>query len=151
YITAGKELFVPTLEQLKGNSDEQPAVVLLENGMKVVKDAKVFVGVAKMFKKISFVFAILPIVLLLLTMVFFLLALKPTLTQIIKLPAMAASGAAGVGKDVVKASMRRVGTEFIATLCTIGVLFGITLISAFVLGRIVSPAIDALLSYFAMA
>jgi hypothetical protein len=151
YVTAGKELFVPTLEQLKGNSDEQPAVVLLENGMRVVKDAKVFVGVAKMFKKISFIFAILPIVLLCVTMLFFLLALRPTLTQIIKLPAMAASGAAGVGKDVVKTSMRRVGTEFIATLCTIGVLFGITLVSAFVLGRVVNPAIDALLSYFAMA
>jgi hypothetical protein len=151
YITTGKELFVPTLEQMKGNSDEQPAVLLLENGVKVAKDAKVFITVAKMFKKISFIFAVIPIVLLAVTMIFFLLALRPTLTQIVKLPAMAAQGAANAGKDVVRDSMRRVGTEFIATLATIGVLFGITLVSAFVLGRVVGPAIDTLLGYFSEA
>jgi hypothetical protein len=152
YITMGKELFVPTLEQLKDNTEgEQPAVLLLENGMKIVKDAKVFVSVAKMFKKISFVFEILPIVLLLVTMVFFLLALRPTLTQIVKLPAMAASGAAGVGRDVVRKSLRRVGTEFLATLCTIGVLFAITVLSAFVLGRVVGPTLDTLLGYFSLS
>ena len=150
FITTGKELFVPTLEQMKGNSDEQPAVLLIENGMRIVKDAKVFMSIAKMFKKISFVFEVLPIVLLGVTLILFLLALKPTLIEIIKLPSLVAEGKA-LGRDVVKGAMRRVGSEFVATLCTIGVLFLITLVSAFVLGRVVQPAIDALLGYFSLA
>ena len=148
YVTTGKELFVPTLEQIKANPDEQPAVLLLENGTKVVKDAMVFVRVANVFKKVSFVFEIVPLVLLVVTLLLFLLALRPTLTEIIKLPALAAQGAYGVGRDVIKRSLRRVGTELVATVCTIGVLFAITLVSSFVLGRVVGPALETLLGYF---
>jgi hypothetical protein len=148
YITTGKELFVPTLEQIKANPDEQPAVLLLENGTKVVKDATVFVRVANLFKKVSFVFEIVPLVLLAMTLLLFLLALRPTLTEIIKLPALAAQGAYGAGREVVKRSLKRVGTELVATVCTIGVLFAITLVTSFVLGRVVAPALDTLLGYF---
>ena len=42
--TMGKELFVPTLDQLRGETDEQPTVALLANGTRLIKDAKVFVG-----------------------------------------------------------------------------------------------------------
>jgi hypothetical protein len=151
YIVMGKELFVPTLMQLQGNSDEQPSALILENGMKIVKDAKVFVSIAKMFKKIDFIFGILPIVLFALTMVLFGLAIRPTLTEIIKLPMRAASGQAGAGRDVTKRAMLRVWGELLATICTIGVLAALTLISAFILGQIVGPALDALLGYFALA
>jgi len=86
------------------------------------------------------------------TMLFFLLALKPTLLEIIKLPATAAAGTGGnVGRDVVAKSMKRVVGELKATVCTVGVLVVITLISSFVLGRVVGPAIDSLLGYFAMS
>ncbi|HEV7559727.1 MAG TPA: hypothetical protein VGO00_29825, partial [Kofleriaceae bacterium] len=136
------------LEQIKANPDEQPAVLLLENGTKVVKDATVFVRVANLFKQVSFVFEILPLVLLGVTLLLFLLALRPTLTEIIKLPALAAQGAYGVGREVVRRSLRRVGTELVATVCTIGVLFAITLVSSFVLGRVVAPALETLLGYF---
>src|SRR5437870_13694710 len=71
YIVMGKELFAPTLEQLKGNSDEQPSVVILENGQRLIKDAKVFVSIAHMFKKIDFIFKLLPIVLFGMTMILF--------------------------------------------------------------------------------
>jgi hypothetical protein len=47
--------------------------------------------------------------------------------------------------------MRRVWGELLATLCTIGVLTVLTLLSAFVLGKIVGPALDALLDYFSRA
>lgn len=52
-LTTGKELFAPTLARLQGNGDDQPAVVLFENGQRVVKDAQVFVTVAKTFKKLD--------------------------------------------------------------------------------------------------
>lgn len=91
YIVMGKELFLPTIEQFRNAPDEQPSVALLGNGIKVVQDAKVFLSIAKMFKKVDFIFKMLPVILTLLTLVLFVLAIRPTLTQIIKLPAMAAS------------------------------------------------------------
>jgi hypothetical protein len=151
YITMGRELFMPTLRALEGNSDEQPAVLILQNGQKVIKKAQVFVAMAKTFKSVSWVFGYISIILFLLTMVLFAKAIKPTLTEIIKLPARAAAGHAGVGRDVTKQAMRRIWGEMLASICTIGVLVGITLLSAFVLGQVIVPAIDTLLTYFSLA
>ncbi len=149
YAIMGKELFAPTLEQLRGG-DEQPSVVLLANGQKVVKDAMVFVSVAKIFKRISFIFEVLPIILMFVTMLLFVLAIRPTLMEIIRLPQTAAAGNANAGRDVVASALRRVKGELFATLCTIGVLIVMTVLSGFVLGEVVAPAIDALIYYFSM-
>lgn len=151
FITMGKELFVPTLEQLQGSSDEQPSVLLLENGKKIVKQANVFISIAKMFKKLDFIFKVLPIILFAVTMILFGLAIKPTLTEIVKLPMRAAAGEAGVAREVTANAVRRVLGEFKAALCTIGVLAVMTLLSGFVLGKVATPALFALLSYFAAA
>lgn len=148
YLVMGKELFLPTIEQMRNDPEEQPAVQLLNNGIKIVQDAKVFLSLAKMFKKVDFVFSILPIVLTILTLVLFVLAIRPTLTAIIKLPAMAATGTGGVGKEVVANSLRRVKGELLASICTIAVLVVLTLISSIVLGQIVKPALAAFLTYF---
>jgi len=150
YIVMGKELFLPTIEQFRNNPDEQPSVALLGNGIKIVQDAKVFLSIAKMFKKVDFVFKALPVILTLLTLVLFVLAIRPTLAQIIKLPAMAASGQAGVGKEVVANSMKRVRGEMLASLAVIGFLVVLTLLSGGVLGQIVKPALDAFLTYFSL-
>ncbi|MDX2090282.1 MAG: hypothetical protein SFX73_20650 [Kofleriaceae bacterium] len=150
YLVMGKELFLPTIEQMRNNPDEQPAVQLLENGLKVVEDAKVFLSIAKMFKKVDFIFGLLPIVLTLVTLILFVLAIRPTLTEIVKLPMRAAAGEGGVGREVVASSMKRVKGELLATLCTVGVLTVLTIISALVLGQIVKPALASLLSYFSL-
>ena len=150
YLVMGKELFLPTIEQMRNDPEEQPAVQLLNNGIKIVQDAKVFLAVAKMFKKVDFVFGILPIVLTLMTLILFMLAIRPTLTEIIKLPAMAAEGTGGVGKEVVANCLRRVRGELLASVCTIAVLVVLTLISSVVLGQIVKPALDSFLSYFSL-
>jgi hypothetical protein len=149
YAIMGKELFGPALEQLKSQPDE-PVSIILENGTKVVKDAKVFLSIAKMFKKIKFLLDYLPIILFLITMALFFKAIWPTLREIIQLPARAAEGAV-TGGDVVKRAMGRVVGELKATLCTIGVLAVLTLISSMVLSEIVGPAIAALLDYFSLA
>ena len=151
YAVLGKELFAPTLEQLRGNSDEQPATVLIANGQKIVKDAKVFITIAKAFKQISFIFGYLPIILTVVTLVLFGLAIRPTLTEIVKMPVRAASGEAGVGREVMSQSIRRVIGEFKAAAGTIGVLVVITMLAGFILGRICGPALDALINYFSAA
>ena len=149
FIVMGKELFLPTIEQMRNAPDEQPSVQLLQNGVKIVQDAKVFLSIAKMVKKVDFIFGILPIVLTLLTLVLFVLAIRPTLTEIIKLPMRAASGESG-GKEVVGNAMKRVKGELIASVCTIGVLVVLTVVSSWVLGQIVKPALDAFLTYFSL-
>jgi hypothetical protein len=151
YIIVGKELFAPTLEQLKGNSDEQPAATLLANGQKIIGDGKVFLSMAKMFKSVDWLFAFLPIVLLGVTLLLFVLAIRPTLIEIIKLPTRVAAGDASAGRDVMRSSMRRVVGELWATVCTVAILTVLTLMSAFVLGQIVGPALDALLAYFSLS
>jgi hypothetical protein len=150
YIITGKELFGPTLEQMRNHPDEQPSVLLLENGRRLVKDAQVFLTIKKAITSVDFIFSALPIILMLVTMILFILAIRPTLTEIVKLPATAAAGAGGVGRggDVVAKSLRRVKGEMLASLCTLGVLAVITLVSAFVLGKTVQPALEAFLFYF---
>jgi hypothetical protein len=152
YIITGKELFAPTLEAMRKNPDEQPSVMILENGLKIVQDAKVFLTIKNMIKKVDFIFGMIPIVLTLVTLILFVLAIKPTLIEIVKLPAAAASGAsATAGQDIVKKSVSRVIGEIKATIGTIGVLILLTLLSSFVLGRTVQPALGAFLDYFANA
>lgn len=151
YLVTGREIFAPTLEQLDGKSDAQPAAVLIANGQKVVEKASVFKTVAGWFQKISFVFGALPIVLLAVTMVLFVLAIKPTLLEIIRLPAVAAAGAAGATTGVVGRAMKRVGGELVATLCTLAVLLVLTLVAGFVMGRVCEPMLDTLITCFARA
>ncbi len=146
YSTLGRELVVPTLMQIDGNSDEQPAALLIENGTKIVNDAKIFTSVSRMVKKLDGAFAALPLVLFLVTMVLCVLAIRPTLTELVKLPMRAAAGQAAQ-----KHAMTRVRGEVLATLCTIGVLTALTFASTFILGRIVQPALDVLLGYFSLA
>ena len=151
YLITGRELIAPTLESLDGKSDEQPAAILIANGQKIVEKASVFKSVAGMFKKVSFIFGVLPIVLLSVTMILFVLAIKPTLLEIINLPATAAAGAAGASSGVVGRAMRRVGGELVATLCTLVVLVVLSLIAGFVMGRVLEPMIDTLITCFARA
>ena len=152
YLDLGKQLFAPTLNGLQNDGDEQPAAVLLENGKKLIKDGGVFVSIANAFKKLDIVFAILPTILLLVTMILFVVAIKPTLVEIVKLPMTAGAGGGepGVGRGVVTRALRRVGGELLATLCTLGVLVVLTLLAGTILGRVVGPALDALIGYFTL-
>jgi hypothetical protein len=150
YLITGREVFAPTLEALNGKSDDQPAAVLIANGQKVVEKASVFKTVAGWFQKVSFVFGALPIVLLAVTMILFVVAIKPTLFEIIRLPATAAAGTGAAG-GVVGRAMRRVGGELLATLCTLGVLLVLTLLAGFVMGRVCEPMLDTLITCFARA
>ena len=145
----GGTLIGPTLYELQ-NSDEQPAALLMENGKKLIKDANVFVSIGRMFKQLDVVFSMLPIVLLLVTMVLFVISIKPTLIEIIRLPSAVASGAAS-GRDVIHSALRRVGGEILVALCTVAVLFALTLLSGAILGYIVKPAVYSIIEFFGTA
>ncbi len=151
FIVTGKELFAPTLEQLARGVDEQPTALLLDNGRKIIEDARVFTDIAALFKRVDWLFGVIPILLLIVTMALFVRSVIPTLVAIVRLPAQAAAGAQAAGEAVVKGSMRRVGGEFLATICTVGLLFLLTLISASILGAVVKPALQSLLSYFSLS
>jgi hypothetical protein len=150
YAVFGKELYGPSLREMRERPDEQPEDLLLKNGLKVVEDAKVFLSIYKMKKKINWVFSMIPVILIIVTLLLFVIAIKPTLVEIVKMPAQVASGTAGgsAGKDMMKKSMARVIGELKATVCTIGVLVVITLIAGFVLGKATRPAMAAFLEYF---
>jgi hypothetical protein len=151
YLPLAKDLFGPTMYQLQGGgAAEQPAVALIENGQRLIEDAKVFTSVARAFEKIDFVFAALPIVLLAVTLILFVLAIRPTLTEIIKMPSLVAAGDAGAGKAAVKNAGRRVVGEVAATLATVGVLVVLSLIATVILGKLLLPALDLLIQYFAV-
>ncbi len=149
YLSMGKELFAPTILQMREHPDKSPPVIILENGTRLVKKAQVFLTIAKMVKSVNWIFGMIPIILTILTLVLFVLAIRPTLMEIIKMPAQVAAGNAASGKDVVKKSGMRVVGELKATLCTIGVLAVLTVLSAIVLGVTVKPAMAAFLEYFA--
>lgn len=151
FVVTGKELFAPTLEQLARGDVEQPTALLLANGRKIVQEASVFTDIAAMFKRVDWIFGVIPIVLLAVTMLLFVRSVLPTLVAIVKLPAQAAAGAQQAGQAVVRGSMRRVRGEFSATVCTVGLLFLLTLISASILGAVVKPALQSLLSYFSLS
>jgi len=149
YLVMGKELFAPTLKEMREHPDKQPVEIILENGQRVLKDAEVFLSIKNMIKKVDWVFGMIPIILTIVTLLLFVLAIRPTLMEIIKMPAQAAAGNAAAGKDIVKKSGMRVIGELKATICTIGVLVVLTLLSATVLGTMVRPALQAFLEYFA--
>ncbi len=149
FLVMGKELFAPTIKEMREHPDRQPVEIILENGQRVLKDAKVFLSIKNMIKKVDFVFGMIPIILTLVTLILFVLAIRPTLMAIIKMPAEVAAGRAGAGSDVVKQSGRRVIGELKATICTVGVLVVLTILSATVLGAMAKPALKAFLEYFA--
>jgi hypothetical protein len=151
YIVTGKELFGPTLKAMREHPEKQPVEILLENGLRLVGDVKVILSIKNMMKKLDWAFGFIPIILTILTLVLFVLAIRPTLMEIVRMPARAAQGHAAVGKDVMRKSMARVIGELKATICTIGVLTALTLISSVVLGNMLKPALKAFLEYFAKA
>ena len=151
YRPLAKQLFGPTLRSLDEGGDQQPAAALLENGSKLIAKAQSFARVAKVFKKVDFAFALLPIVLLGVTLVVFILAIKPTLVEIITMPARMAAGTQTSAMATVKLALRRLGGEVGATACTLGVLFALTLWSATILGRLLPLAVDSLIQFFSAA
>jgi hypothetical protein len=150
FVPMGKELFGPALEQMQGATDQQPVNTLMANAQKLIEDTQVFLKVARAFKRIDFLLGQIPTILLLVTLLLFIKAVKPTMVEIIKMPATAAS-AGGGGGDVFKTAIGRVLAEGKATLGAIGILIVLSTIAGFVLHQVVQPALETLLSYFVLS
>jgi hypothetical protein len=147
----GPVIVEPTLAQLEGSSDEPLPVMLLQNVQKFKEDFTIFQSVANFFKGISWIFGYVPIVLSLVTVALFLVGLRPTLTDIVKLPQRAAEGESGVAGRVTKATLRRVGWEFVTTIVIMFLLMFVMISAGLLLAEALNPAIEAFLAYLFVA
>ena len=147
----GPVIVEPTLAQLDGSSDEPLPVMLLQNVQKFKQEFTIFQSVANFFKGISWIFGYVPIVLSLVTVALFLVGLKPTLTDIVKLPQRAAEGEQGVAGRVTKATLRRVGWEFVTTIVIMFLLMFVMIGAGLLLAQALNPAIEAFLAYLAVS
>jgi hypothetical protein len=151
YRPMAHQLFAPTLAGLEQGGDAQPAAVLIENGTRLLRDARAFTAIATVFKKVDVAFALIPIVLLGVTLVLFVLAIKPTLIEIITMPARMAAGTQGSALATIRLALRRLGGEVVATGGTLLALVGLTVLSALALGQLLPLAVDSLIQFFGTA
>ena len=129
------------LQQLLAGEIESLEVAILQNVKSFKEDVMVFDRVAEMFKSVNWLFGWVAIALTLLTIVLFLLTIRPTLVEIVKLPARAARGEVAPAQ-VAGMVGRRIGNELIATLGVAGVAVVLALLSGFIEARLVGPAMD---------
>ncbi len=129
------------LQQLLAGQIDSLEVAILQNVKSFKEDLDVFNRVAEMFKGVNWLFGWVSIALTLLTIVLFLLTIRPTLAEIVKLPARAAKGEVAPSQ-VVGMVGRRIGNELLATLGVAGLAIVIALISGVIEARLVGPAMD---------
>lgn len=160
-LAAVGPLFIePTIEKLTSDTeDDLPAVLLekiaespvAENVKQLRNDLGVFKTAAAFFEQMSWVFALLPILLTLMAVGLFLLAIRPTLVEIVQMPARAAQGQLGVGGRMVRLVLSRVGREFLASACVVGVLLVSVMLASTLLYHAIKPAVELFIGYMVVA
>ncbi len=146
-IAALPGLLEVPLQQLMAGQVDALEVAILQNVQSFKEDVTVFKNVAEMFKSVNWLFGWVAIAMTILTIVLFLLTIRPTLTEIVKLPARAAAGEVAPGQ-VVGMVGRRIGNELIATLAVAGIAVLIALVSGVIEARLVGPAMDVFVMQF---
>ncbi|MBX7078430.1 MAG: hypothetical protein K1X88_04515 [Nannocystaceae bacterium] len=146
-IAALPGLLEVPLQQLMAGQVDALEVAILQNVQSFKEDVTVFKNVAEMFKSVNWLFGWVAIAMTILTIVLFLLTIRPTLTEIVKLPARAAAGEVAPGQ-VVGMVGRRIGNELIATLAVAGIAVVIALVSGVIEARLVGPAMDVFVMQF---
>lgn len=147
----GPQIIDPTIAGLSGETGDPVLVVMLDNVQKLASDVKVFASVGRFFKRLDFLFGVIPLALIGIAMVLVFQAARPTLVQIVRLPAAAAAGARGAGREVVAGTLRAVWAELRATLCVVAVLVCLTLAVAALIGFVLEPAIEIFLAYLSVS
>ncbi len=148
----GAAIIKPTMEQLQsGDTDDPVPVALLENVARFAPSAKNVIGtlhsLTGFFKVVNVAMGFLPIVLTILAVVLLGMAIRPTLMEIVRMPAMAASGRAGVGADTLNAVFKRVKGELWATLSLLAVLVVVMELAGLLMSIAVRPAVDTFVTY----
>jgi hypothetical protein len=152
FAQLGPSLIEPTLTQLQGGESEDPLpVLLLDNLQKFGPTFSVMKSIAGMFRAVSWIFGYVPILLSLLAAALFVKSFWPVFTEIIDLPSRAVAGEPGAARRIVGETFRKIGRELLATLCLIGTLFLVTILSGIILFQLVAPAMEAFISYIALA
>lgn len=149
----GPTIIEPTLVSLEESSDKPVLSIMLDNLGALRQDAGVFSSVGEFFRKLDWAFGLLPILLALLAVGLFIQATRPTLTEIVKLPARAAEAgdARGLGKQVLGTTLRDVWRELKASGGMLGLLMVISAVAGVCLGFVLQPAIEVFLAYLALS
>lgn len=145
-VDVGPMLIEAPLAQVAAGEQDSLPMAILDNVSKINEDITIFKTIARQFEGVFAMFGYLPIVLTVVAVVLFVLSIKPVILEIVALPGRVAAGEARAG-DVVKEVFRTVGRELLATLCLIGTLVVVTVISGVMLTLAVEPAIEAFLAY----
>lgn len=145
-VDVGPVLIEAPLAQVAAGEQDSLPMAILDNVSKINEDITIFKTIARQFEGVFALFGYLPIVLTIVAVVLFVLSIKPVILEIVALPGRVAAGEARAA-DVVKEVFRTVGRELLATLCLIGVLVVVTIVSGIMLTLAVEPAIEAFLAY----
>jgi hypothetical protein len=147
----GPTLVEPTLASLTGESEEPVVTQMLANAQRLKQDFTAFSKVGAVFKKVDWLFGMLPLILIGVGLFLFAKVARPTLTEIVKLPERAVSGAEGVVKQTVKLTLRNVWAEAKAAFAAVGLLVGLTLVASVLLGLVLQPALEVFIAYLTLA
>ncbi|NUP11305.1 MAG: hypothetical protein HOW73_35105, partial [Polyangiaceae bacterium] len=140
-VAAMPGLLLVPLQQVGSGEKEDLGVAILENVVQFKEDFEVFKSVAGAFQSVQGVMEYVPIVLIALAVVLFFVTIKDMVRDVVRAPERAMRGEIAA-TEVFGIVLRRVGNEIIVTIATLGVLFVITVISAFALGVIAIPAMS---------
>lgn len=128
-------------EQVQSGAYEHVLVATMHVVAQVLPDAMAFADMARTFDWLGDVIGLLPFFLIILVFFGWLVGMKDLLVSVARLPAQAAAGTAQV-----KALYARLGTtllkDFVATVISIVLLFGVVLGVSFVLSSMMKPAMD---------
>lgn len=144
----GPKLIGPSLNRL-AQGDTDFVVILLQNLQTLKGNLGVILAIVKVMKSFDGLLAWIPIILTVVAVVTFAISAKDTLLAIVHLPETAAEG--GRAGDVVRMVFRRVKGELFATLCLVGTLAGLTILSGLALRASVEPAVESFLSTLFLA
>ena len=153
FAMVGPELVEPTLVSLTEETDKPIISIMLDNVGQLKQDVGVFASVGKFFNKLDWAFGLLPIILVLLAVLLFAQAARPTLEEIIRLPAKAAAAddTRGFGKAILGATFRNVWQELKATGGLLVVLLLLSAVAGLCLSVVLQPAIEIFMSYLALS
>ncbi len=140
-IAAMPGLLLVPLEEVSTEKQDSLGVAILENAGKFKEDFDALQKVANGLKGVDWLFGYVAPALTLLAVLLFVLNVKVVVVEILRLPDRAMRGEIPAAA-VVGGVMKRVGGEIVATLCTLGVLVVLTVVTSVAMTVVAIPAMS---------
>lgn len=140
-IAASPGLMLKPLEDVTVGKSDDLSLAVLQNASHFKKEVTVFMDVFKFYKSVHGVLAYVPMALIILAVVLFLVSIKDLIKDVLKIPERVMKGELKE-TDVFLFVGKRVKGETIATVCTLGVLLLLTIVSAAALTLLAAPTMS---------